>query len=69
MELAILFVPRHRALRVPEERDGLAGDGGELIHSRGTQLVLGFIQNGEKLAAIYYVKRMARRIGVGANVV
>ena len=69
MELAILFVSRDLAVRIAEEGNRLPGDGGELIDSRGAQRVLGFIQNGEKPVAVYDFKRMARGIGVGANVV
>jgi hypothetical protein len=47
----------------------LAGDGGELIRTRGTQRVLGFIQNGEKPVAVYDFKRMAGGVGIGSNVV
>ena len=69
MELAILFVARDLAVGVRNERDRLARDGGESIRTRGPQRVLGFIQNGEEPVAVHHFKRMAGRVGVGANVV
>jgi hypothetical protein len=69
MKLPILFVTGHVAVFVPNERDHLAGDGGELIHTRGPQPVFAFILDRKKPVAVYDFKRMARGVGVGADVV
>ncbi len=69
MERAILLVPCYLAACIARERDRLTDHGGELIDPRGTQWILGFIQNGKKAIAVHHFKRMTRRIGVRANVV
>ncbi len=69
MERAILLIPCHLAACIARERDRLTVHGGEQIDPRGTQLILGFIHNGKEAVAIHHFKRMARSIGVRANVV
>ena len=69
MKLAILLVSGHVAVRVAEEGNRLPGEGGELVHSRSAERVLGFIQHRKKPVAVYDFERMARSIGVGAHVV
>jgi hypothetical protein len=69
VKLAILLVSRDVAVCVAEEGNRLPGERGELIHTRRTERVLGFIQHRKKPVAVYDFERMARSIGVGAHVV
>jgi hypothetical protein len=69
MKRAILHVTCHFTACIARERNRLTVQRCEPIDPRWTQRILGFIQNGKKAIAVHHFKRMARSIGVCANVV